>query len=377
MDCQSSSTSSSAGSGGVRTDHPPKAAKRARLHPNDATFKSSNEQIGIVPGSTSSKEKKKPLALLPIDLLASSLLYLDVGDVPSASAVCRDWRAAVHSVEDELWLGLVRRHCPSVEEVTNLLELTSETEAMAGDDGDRGRGRGHGSGIPSPSRSWRRQYQRHWLLNQSDGSAAVSAKKQPPKPLSAYFFQVDLVLYQKTKGVTGKGEQIGVVTRVFPVVKFDSSNNCIQFKFDKMCEDMKNYTFSAVEFEFRVTIFDKSTGRQALVHCGGLEDVWDHNEWSSDYYPLACAYALEDLVDPDEHIESMLLVRKTGCASRCNHEWEFEQVPACSCCKCDGKWSCFWDMEIKLRIAAYFDWDPVQLDEAQQLRFFEEHLEFK
>ena len=46
---------------------------------------------------------------------------------------------------------------------------------------------------------------------------------------------------------------------------------------------------------------------------------------------------------------------------------------------CDGnaEWSCFWDMEIDLRIAAFFEWDAVDLNEAQQLRFLEEHIEFK
>jgi len=48
-----------------------------------------------------------------------------------------------------------------------------------------------------------------------------------------------------------------------------------------------------------------------------------------------------------------------------------------SCCKCNEEWSCFWDMEVDLDISAYFESNSVQLDEAQQLRFFEERLEFK
>ena len=76
----------------------------------------------------------------------------------------------------------------------------------------------------------------------------------------------------------------------------------------------------------------------------------------------------------------MLLVSKTsGCVSRCDSaDWDFYDKPLCSgCCDCAVKWSCFWDMNIDLRIAAFFEWDAVDLNEDQQLRFFEEHIEFK
>ena len=230
------------------------------------------------------------------------------------------------------------------------------------------------SGIPSPSKNWRLQFQRHLLLSKPDGSATV--QKPPPKLLSAYLFQVDLVLYQKKEGVAGKGDQVGVVSRVFSDVKVNSSN--IEFKLDGLYDDVKNYTFST--FDFRIIIFDKGTGRQALIHSSGIEDVWDVNLWSSGYCPLKCAYAMDDLVTPGDSIESMLLVSKaSGCVSRCDSaDWDFYDKPLCSgCCRCAIKWSCFWDMNVDLHIAAYFDWDVVNLNEAQQLRLFEEHIEFK
>lgn len=393
MDPKSPHASSPGGAG--RTDAP--KAKRARLrylnnnhnnnHNDDddgeqrrrPTFKSSNGQIICLHRGTCSTTTGSSGAdnlVLPIDLLASSLLYLDLGDLSAALAVCKDWRKALQSVEDELWLGWVRKHCPSVEEITNLLELSPKKELPAGCNGNTGTGTT--SGIPSPSKNWRRQFQRHLLLSQPDRSAASAAavEKPPPKPLSAYLFKVDLVLYQKKEGVAGKGDQVGLVSRVFPDAKFKSNENVLRFTFDGLHDDMKNYTFSS--FDFRIIIFDKGTGRQALIHSSGIEDIWEMNVWASDCCPLKSAYLLEDLVFPNEDIENMLLVSKTGCASRCKHDWDFYGMPTCrGCCNCDAKWSCFWDMEIDLRIAAFFDWNSVDLNEAQQLRFFEEHIEFK
>lgn len=284
--------SSSLGGAG-RTDAP--MAKRARLrylNNNDddddeqrrrPTLKSSNGKNCLVPAEGN--------LVLPIDLLTSSLLYLDVGDIPSALAVCKDWRKALQSAEDQLWLGLVRKHCPSVEEITNLLELSPKKE-LGGSGGSIGGVTT--SGIPPPSKSWRRQFQRHLLLSKPDGSATV--QKPPPKPLSAYLFKVDLVLYRKKEGAAGKGEEVGVVSRVFSDAKFNSSNNHIEFKFDRLYDDIKNYAFSS--FDFRITIFDKGTGRQALIHSSGIEDLWDVNLWSSEYCPLQCAYVMDDLVTP-------------------------------------------------------------------------------
>ena len=112
---------SSLPSGTGRTDVPMAKRSRLRYLNNDdddeqrrcPTFKSSNGQIICLEPADGIGN-----LVLPIDLLTSSLLYLDVGDLPSALAVCKDWGKALQSAEDELWLGLVRKHCPSVEEIS-------------------------------------------------------------------------------------------------------------------------------------------------------------------------------------------------------------------------------------------------------------------
>ena len=46
-------------------------------------------------------------ARLPIDAVSASFLYLDVGDVPSASVICKDWNAAMKGpccTSHERWL---------------------------------------------------------------------------------------------------------------------------------------------------------------------------------------------------------------------------------------------------------------------------------
>ena len=367
--------SSSLGGAG-RTDAP--MAKRARLrylNNNDddddeqrrrPTLKSSNGKNCLVPAEGN--------LVLPIDLLTSSLLYLDVGDIPSALAVCKDWRKALQSAEDQFLLGLVRKHCPSVEEITNLLELSPKKE-LGGSGGSIGGVTT--SGIPPPSKNWRRQFQRHLLLGKSDGSAA--AEKPPPKPLSAYLFKVDLVLYRKKEGVAGKGEEVGVVSRVFSDAKFNSSNKRIEFEFERMNEDMKKQNFST--FDIRITVYEKETGRQATVHQSSLTDRWDPNYWNFGFTKITSAYKMDGIVTPDDNIETEVEVMKTGCANQCGHtfDWDFFDKPSCRYChcKCNEPWSCFWDMRIDLHIASFFDWDVVTMSLSQQLRLFEEHIEFK
>ena len=372
---------SSLPSGTGRTDTP--MAKRARLrYLNDddddddeqrPTFKSSNGQIICLEPAGGIGN-----LVLPIDLLTSSLLYLDVGDLPSALAVCKDWGKALQSAEDELWLGLIRKHCPSVEEITNLLELPPK-EKLVGSGGSIGGA--ISSDIPSPSKNWRRQFQCHLLLSKPDGSATV--QKPPPKPLSAYIFQVDLVLYRKKEGEAGKGDQVGVVSRVFPDAKFKSGDDkAIGMKMRGLHEEMKRHTFTYVDF--RVTMYEKATGRQAVVHCCGIDELWDDKpmEWITDYYPITEVYKVQGLFET-EKIETTLIIRRTGCSSHCGYRECFtdndviNKPPACCHCRCDVKWSCFWDVEIDLRFAAYFEWDVIHLEEEAKLHLFEQHIEFQ
>ena len=319
---------------------------------------------------------------LPIDAVSASFLYLDVGDVPSASAICKDWYAAMKKVEDELWLGLIRKHCPSVEEVTKMLQLSSPESSDSSSTSSTSTSTT--ATIPAPSLSWRGQFQRHFLLNKSDdaGAAAqaVVAEKPPPKPLSSYLFQVDLVLYQERKGQTGKGEQVGVVTRVFSDCTFNG-NGRISLEMDQLGEEMAQYHNDFTTFDVRISIYDKFTGRQAIVHNHGKEDWWDSNLWFFGFGRLADAYKLDGLGTSDT-ISTMLSVEKIGCVANGGGDddgsWEFFSPPSRKDgCKCNTAWSCFWNMMLELWIVADFEWDIIDMDKDQQLRVLEEIVEFK
>ena len=302
-----------------------------------------------------------------------------MGDVPSVAVTCRDWNAALKTVEDELWLGLVRKHCPVVEEVTKLLELPTTTSEQSGDCGCPGAKTGSSRNVPVPSRSWRNQFQRHVLLNKSsevDASAQVKADKPPPKPLSSYLFQVDLVLHKEKEGVSGKGDRVGVVTRVFDDTRFNKIGR-IGLKMDQLGEEMAQHEFST--FDVRITLYDRATGRQVIVHNQGEEDWWDSNLWFFGFGRICDAYKLEGFGTSDT-ISTMLTAEKSGCVANCldDSSWELFSKPSCkNCCKCDKKWSCFWDMTLELWIVADFEWDIVEMDKEQQLRVLEEIVDFK
>jgi len=357
-------------------------AKRQRLLP---------PSVGVTPVAAAPAAPPTGIRL-PIDAVSASFLYLDVGDVSSVSAACRDWNAAMKTVEQELWLGLVRRHCPAVEEVTGLLEL-SQSQSPATSPEGRGPGTNFGVGIgggsiapPAPSLSWRGQFQRRVLLAEKSDDAAAAARaraeRPPPKPLGSYLFQVDLVLYQAGEGDgAGKGAQVGIVTRVFSDCAFnDDRSGRIRLKMDRLGEEMAQYNDAFATFDVRITIYDKATGRQAVVHNRGMEDWWDSNVWFFGFGRIADAYKLDNFGTSDA-ISTMLTVEKIGCVSGCQDDdsWDFFTKPFGQncCCKCGTKWSCFWDMVLEMHIVADFEWDIIDLINEQQLRVMEELLDFK
>ena len=355
-------------------------AKRQRLLHHLPITPASTKYSRSYRATTSADNNNRTDIRLPIDAVSASFLYLDVGDVPSASTICKDWYAAMEKVEEELWLGLIRKHCPSVEEVTKMLKLSSPESRNSTSCSSCSCSTT--TTIPAPSLSWRGQFQRHILLNKSDddGAAAqtMAAEKPPPKPLSSYLFQVDLVLYQERKGQTGKGEQVGVVTRVFSDCTF-SGNGRIPLKMDRLGEEMAQCD-EFTTFDFLITIYDKATGRQAMIHNHGMEDWWDSNLWFFGFGRIADAYKLDGFGTSDT-ISTMLSVEKIGCVANGGDEddsWEFFSPPTRKdCCKCSTAWFCFWNMMLELWIVADFEWDIVDMDKDQQLRVLEEIVEFK
>lgn len=239
--------------------------------------------------------------------------------------------------------------------------------------------------IPAPSRNWRRQFRRHLMLNRSGAGASTSAaamEKPPPKPLRSYFFQISLILYQKEKGNPGKGKRVGEVTRLFQDVKMVSKT--MDFEMNDLGEEMSSHEFTT--FDIRVSIFDKASGKQAMLHEGGLEDFWDDNLFCFGYTHITNAFKFDTAEETGDAIEARLFVSKSGCTCRCLHyddAWNFFDMPtlgdaefSCGCCRCDKKWTCFWDMTVELSVIAFMEWDVVEFEETEQLRIIEECVDF-
>lgn len=202
--------------------------------------------------------------------------------------------------------------------------------------------------------------------------------KDCPKPLSGYFCEVDFILYQKTEDGGERGRLVGVVSRFFDNMDFttDSDGAKIELAF-KDNGEMLMYEFSS--FDVRITVFERSTGRQAKLHESRCTDVFDENKFG--FGSLETIVELTsttiDVSRFDSHdINSSVVVSKTGCiTATCTEvEWDLFDPPALhgtSMCRCGT--SCFWDMKIVLELgyweggASYYD----PLSTSEQLRLLE------
>jgi len=76
-----------------------------------------------------------PTPLNP-DILSDVFLLLDLAEYPNVALTCRTWNAVLSSktVEDGLWLSLVRKYHPIVERITYMLpqSLSKKGGASAG-----------------------------------------------------------------------------------------------------------------------------------------------------------------------------------------------------------------------------------------------------
>ena len=105
------------------------------------------------------------------DTLSKALLFLDVPDVPSAARTCKFWNQELDSSEGTLWLGLVRKHHPMLQRITNMLPDNVGLNLQPA------------NGIPPPSKRWKMQFKREVLI-------ARHKCALPVKPLSSYFFEI-------------------------------------------------------------------------------------------------------------------------------------------------------------------------------------------
>lgn len=93
------------------------------------------------------------------DTLSKTLLCLNVEDIPSAARTCKVWNITLDSIQDKLWLGLVREHHPTLETIRSML--------------------------PDVGVGWKETFKRRRTVRAPDCNHPPSSK-----PLSSYVFEV-------------------------------------------------------------------------------------------------------------------------------------------------------------------------------------------
>lgn len=304
---------------------------------------------------------------LPPELLSEIFLYLDVTDTAAVAASSSSWNKILRSIDETLWLGLVRAHCPMVEEVTKLLppkimEVSNE------------------NGLPAPSQSLKSQFKRWLILDRQNGGTIQRPVKPPPKPLSSYFLRVDIVLYKEEDEAVRR--KVATVSRIIEEIPFVDDRMVLAM--DGLGEEISKHTFS--NYNIAITMYEKASGRQAVLYPeSGLDDIVDFNNYAFQSHQLLESILMindvEDDYNPSIFVEPF--VSKSGCCLKCtccdiDEEALFVNSCCCgSCCTCDKKGSCYWDFHIDLSIQIWNEYDINDLLKAQQLEIFESHLEFK
>jgi len=231
------------------------------------------------------------------DTLSRSLLFLDVPDMPSAARTCKFWNRTLADSETEttLWLGLVRKHHPMVERITNMLPDDVGDAAV--------NVRPAEDGIPAPSKRWKMQFKRQVFLE------SLPRVYTPPecKPLSSYFFEIRF----STRKASGPRQQfnydlfwqenmeeVGRVHTVVESAKFccrveedvaDSDEDFVPYDFVRLTFAYppgrfdREHIFYSLAYEVTVDIYDRATGRKCELYKG-------HGKYE---YKIAALYYLE------------------------------------------------------------------------------------
>ena len=341
------------------------------------------------------KSKSKPnaasssLLTLPSDAVASAFLYLDVEGVPKAAVVCREWKAILQSVEEELWLSLVRRHHPVAERIARMLPPPSSASAAT----DTATSTDDGCNQPPPAKrgrlaiDWKDQFRRARAmskLKEVPSPEPPTASRPDPKPLSSYFFQVDLILYKEVEGKKKNDwEKPGVVSTIVDgnQLRFHQNDYIeLSIRPEDIAEELDKYSFTS--FDIKLVLFDKSTGKRAFFYQGLLEEnLSDENQFwfsTSSITKYIFDSKLSGVEIPGDHGPWLccdLSVSKNGCICNCHggDDWNlFSPPPSCPCCDCKccsckskgkgNKWSCFWGMDIQIHLELFWEWDVDSLE---------------
>ena len=341
---------------------------------------------------------------LPSDAVSSAFLYLDVDGVPKAAVMCKEWNAILKSVEEELWLSLVRKHCPIAERIAR--KLPPPAIASSTDDDDEEEGDGGGQEPPAKrgrlAIDWKDQFRRAREMSKQKkipSPEPTTSARPEPKPLSSYFFQVDLILHKGVKGkLKSEWGNPGIVSTIVDGdnLKFNDNGRielCV--KSEDVADELSKYSFTS--FDIKLVLFDKATGKRAFFYQGGVEEECDFNYYlfetslvTRDVYENKFSAMDGQILDAESNpaIACELIVSKNGCLCTCHNgeDWDLFKLPAscpccyCNCCSCKregkgSKWSCFWGMDIQLSLEIYwnfYNFDISEIDgEREQLEVLE------
>ena len=376
------------------------------------------------------KTPSKPAASTPgglgPDALTRAFAFLDIGEVPLVARVSKEWHAVLRMTAaqrpDEalgsrengrrdcdvgLWLSLIRKYHPTVETITRALP-DGISDKAGGSEGDEPQRSAKGTlltaaalGIPSPSKFWKNQFQRAFMLQRN--RHCVKPPRPDPKPLSAYWFQVDLSLSNSKNLLEKNKTRTKIVSRLLDGknVSFGGYNNSIIDLLFRGGDEMAIFSFDS--FGIGITIVDKETGGQATLYAHKQgPDI----EYSGDphvdswYFPRHqtfdyAAGIRDDLESNDRYrvgLGCALEVKKDGCDRERVDIWQydetvfdrygsglFDQPPPpnkfLKCC-CEKEWQCYWDLKLEVRLYELFDEDESgDLAPLEQLRFLE-NLDF-
>lgn len=246
--------------------HKKDAASVQKVPPKRAPVKVDDDAYGKETDDEKEESQEDNFFYDPEAPLAEMMLYLDIDDTPSAARTCKHWRDVLSTVENELWLGLIRKHHPSVEIITALLpDHVGEEKSVASGD------------IPPPSRSWKKQLKRHRLIEAWDPCESLSSK-----PLDSYFFEVQYTFY--TKNTDEVKSQVSIVIESATLTD-DSGKSVINlcFKRDRIAEHLsdKNKLHHNTYVRVLIRIFERSTGRQSRLFFTRFSPQAPTQRWTS------------------------------------------------------------------------------------------------
>ena len=156
------------------------------------------------------------------DTLSKTLLCLNIEDIPAAARTCKVWNLTLDSIQDKLWLGLVREHHPTLETIRSML--------------------------PDDGVGWKETFKRRRTIK-----APELIRPPPAKPLDSYVFEVICKPWRMPPNSTPVFES--ELATVIEKATFKSGKFLRLFHF----KSPSNNSFLSVR------AYDRFSGRQAVL----------------------------------------------------------------------------------------------------------------